>query len=188
MKQNQKHSNQIRIIGGECRGRKLAFAAAEGLRPTPDMVREKLFNWLGQDLTGQTVLDLFAGSGALGLEAASRRAKRVVMVENNRQTVQLLQKNSRELGLKQVETVYSDGLSYLKNSDEQFDAVFLDPPFAWNEWENLFDLLAKHLKKQAMVYIEAGKLPEKPQWLETYREGRSGMSRFELLVCTQVAE
>ena len=65
-----KYNNQVRIIGGDCRGRKLSFHSAEGLRPTPDMVREKLFNWLGQDLTGQTVLDLFAGSGALGLEAA----------------------------------------------------------------------------------------------------------------------
>ena len=63
-----KHSNQVRIIGGQCRGRKLSFASADGLRPTPDSVREKLFNWLGQDLTGKTVLDLFGGSGALGME------------------------------------------------------------------------------------------------------------------------
>ncbi|WP_416191745.1 16S rRNA (guanine(966)-N(2))-methyltransferase RsmD [Neisseria sp. CCUG12390] len=187
-KHNQKHSNQVRIIGGQCRGRKLSFASADGLRPTPDMVREKLFNWLGQDLTGKTVLDLFAGSGALGLEAASRHAKQVVLVENNRQTLQSLQKNVRELGLTQVETVFSDGLAYLKNQVGKFDVVFLDPPFAWQEWGILFDLLQTHLKINAMVYIEAGKMPEKPEWLAQYRAGKSGISRFELLRYAQAAE
>lgn len=185
-KHNQKHNNQVRIIGGQCRGRKLAFASANGLRPTPDMVREKLFNWLGQDLTGKTVLDLFAGSGALGLESASRYAKRVVMVDNNRQTLQMLQKNRRELGLHQVETVFSDGLHYLKSQNEQFDVVFLDPPFAWQNWENLFDLLRPHLKNGAMVYIEAGILPQRPCGLDVYREGKAGMSRYQLLA--QVSE
>ncbi len=178
----------MRIIGGSCRGRKLAFSSADGLRPTPDMVREKLFNWLGQDLTGKTVLDLFAGSGALGLEAASRNAKHVVMVDNHRPTLQSIQKNSRELGLQQVEAVGSDGLLYVQNSGQQFDVVFLDPPFAWDNWQILFGFLQKNLKPQAMVYIEAGKLPEKPDYLEVYREGKSGMSRFELLLYTQVAE
>lgn len=188
IKKNHKHSNQVRIIGGQCRGRKLTFTEAAGLRPTPDMVREKLFNWLGQDLTGQTVLDLFSGSGALGLEAASRHAKHVVMVENNRQTLQTLQKHSRELGLPQVETVCSDGLLYLENQPGQFDVVFLDPPFAWQKWEILFNLLKKHLKNKAMIYIEAAELPPKPDWLGVYRSGQSGMSRFELLQYTQVTE
>lgn len=187
-KHNQKHSNQVRIIGGQYRGRRLTFASAEGLRPTPDMVREKLFNWLGQDLTGKTVLDLFSGSGALGLEAASRHAKRVVMVDNQRQTLQSLQQNARELGLAQVETVFSDGLSFLKNQTEQFDVVFLDPPFAWRQWDDLFALLQNRLTSDAMVYIEAGVLPFKPEWLAEYREGKSGMSRFQLLHYVQVPE
>ncbi|WP_165090212.1 16S rRNA (guanine(966)-N(2))-methyltransferase RsmD [Neisseria yangbaofengii] len=187
-KHNTKHSNQVRIIGGTHRGRKLAFRSADGLRPTPDMVREKLFNWLGQDLTGKTVLDLFAGSGALGLEAASRHAKRVVLVDNHRQTLQSLQQNARELGLAQVETVFSDGLSFLKNQSGQFDVVFLDPPFAWQQWGDLFVLLQSHLKNNAMVYIEAGLLPAKPEWLVQYRDGKSGMSCFQLLHFVQVAE
>ncbi len=187
-KHNQKHTNQVRIIGGQCRGRKLAFASAEGLRPTPDMVREKLFNWLGQDLTGKTVLDLFSGSGALGLEAASRHAKQVVLVDNHRQTLQSLQRNARELGLAQVETVFSDGLNFLKNQSGQFDVVFLDPPFAWQQWDDLFALLQGRLTNNAMVYIEAGALPSKPEWLEEYREGKAGMSRFQLLHYVQVAE
>lgn len=187
-KNNAKHSNQVRIIGGTHRGRKLAFASAEGLRPTPDMVREKLFNWLGQDLTGKAVLDLFAGSGALGLESASRRASRVVMVDNNRDTVQSLNRNCKELGFRQAETLFADGITYLKNTMDSFDVVFLDPPFAWNRWAELFDLLELHLKNGAMVYVETGSLPQRPPYLETYREGRSGMSKFELLLYSQEFE
>ncbi|PSJ80121.1 16S rRNA (guanine(966)-N(2))-methyltransferase RsmD [Neisseria iguanae] len=185
---NSKHSNQVRIIGGIHRGRKLNFQSAEGLRPTPDMVREKVFNWLGQDLAGKTVLDLFAGSGALGLEAASRRAARVMMVENNRQTVCALQNSSRELGTAQVEIIASDSLMYLQQQRGQFDVVFLDPPFAWQDWPRLFESLQSHLKNGAMVYIEASVIPTKPEWLEVYREGKSGMSKFEVLRYTQVAE
>lgn len=182
-----KHSNQVRIIGGQCRGRKLSFTSADGLRPTPDSVREKLFNWLGQDLTGKTVLDLFGGSGALGMEAASRNAKRVVIADNNRQTVQTLEKNSRELGLGQVQIVCSDGIAYLTNLKEKFDVVFLDPPFAWQSWESLFNALGARLNDGAYVYIEAGRQPDKPAWLTGYREGKSGQSTFELRVF-QVAE
>ena len=148
-----KHSNQVRIIGGQCRGRKLSFASADGLRPTPDSVREKLFNWLGQDLTGKTVLDLFGGSGALGMEAASRNAKWVVIADNNRQTVQTLEKNSRELGLMQIQTVFSDGIAYLKTVSEQFDVVFLDPPFTWQDWQILFDVLKLRLNPGSFVYL-----------------------------------
>ena len=184
---HDKHSNQVRIIGGHCRGRKLTFAEAEGLRPTPDSVREKLFNWLGQDLTGMTVLDLFAGSGALGFEAASRNAAKVVAIENNRHTAQTLQQTNRLLGLN-VEIVCTDALAYLARGNMKFDVVFLDPPFAWQEWDKLFQSLQQCLKPDAAVYIEAGHLPQKPDYLEAYREGKAGMSRFELLHYTQVAE
>lgn len=177
-----KHQNQIRIIGGSCRGRKLHFKNADGLRPTPDSVRERLFNWLGQDLTGQTVLDLFAGSGALGLEAASRNAASVVLVENNRRTLQTVEGNIRNLGLKQIETVCSDGLLYLKHCSKTFGTVFLDPPFNWQQWPDLFALLRGRLNIGAAVYIEAGRLPPLPDWLVPYREGRAGMSKFALLV------
>nr|WP_187001690.1 16S rRNA (guanine(966)-N(2))-methyltransferase RsmD [Neisseria musculi] len=175
-----KHQNQIRIIGGSCRGRKLHFNGAAGLRPTPDSVRERLFNWLGQDLAGKRVLDLFAGSGALGLEAASRHAASVVLVENNRRTLQTLAGNICALGLKQVQTVYSDGLLYLKHSREMFDTVLLDPPFNWQQWPDVFALLQGRLNTGAMVYIEAGRLPPFPEWLAPYREGKAGMSRFAL--------
>lgn len=182
---HSKHLNQIRIIGGTHRGRKLHFPDADGLRPTPDSVRERLFNWLGQDLTGQTVLDLFGGSGALGIEAASRGARKVVLVENNRKTLSNIQNNIRELGILQIQTVLSDGLVYLKRADERFDTVFLDPPFDWQQWPELFSALAGRLNCRAMVYIEAGKLPETPGWLSVYREGKAGMSKFAVLVYTE---
>lgn len=188
MSKHSKHSNQVRIIGGQCRGRKLVFADADGLRPTPDSVREKLFNWLGQDLTGMNVLDLFAGSGALGFEAASRNAERAVLADNNRKTADMLRQNARALDLNKLEILNTDGLAYLQRSSEKFDVVFLDPPFAWQGWENLFTSLKNSLKNGAMVYIEAGELPDFPEWLELYREGRAGKSSFVLLQFVQVAE
>lgn len=180
---HSKHNNQVRIIGGSCRGRKLNFADADGLRPTPDMVREKLFNWLGQDLTGKTVLDLFCGSGALGVESASRNAKNVVMVEDNRQTAAKLKQNILDWQLLNAEVVCGDGLQYLQQGGSRFDVVFLDPPFAWQQWPQLFSLLKGRLNEGALIYIEAGQLPERPPWLELYRKGKSGLSQFELLLC-----
>ncbi|MDO5638333.1 MAG: 16S rRNA (guanine(966)-N(2))-methyltransferase RsmD [Neisseria sp.] len=185
---NQQHSNQIRIIGGQCRGRKIHFATGEGLRPTPDSVRERLFNWLGQDLTGQSVLDLFSGSGALGLEAASRNAARVMMTDNSRQAVRNLQQNARLLQLEKVEIAFSDGLCFLERCRENFDVVFLDPPFAWQQWSELFAHLQDRLNDNALVYVEAGQLPQLPQWLQRFREGKAGMSKFELLLYKQAAE
>ena len=178
---NPKHTNQVRIIAGTHRGRKLPFATAEGLRPTPDSVRERLFNWLGQDLTGQTVLDLFSGSGALGFEAASRNAKRVVLIENNRTTAQILKKNSQTLQLPQIEIHHTDALHYLRHHPNTFNLIFLDPPYAWQQWQDLFPLLKQHLAEQAFIYLEAAQLPELPEWLTTYREGKAGMSQFKVL-------
>lgn len=181
-KKHTKHQNQVRIIGGTHRGRKLHFNSADGLRPTPDSVRERLFNWLGQDLTGKTVLDLFAGSGALGLEAASRHARRVVLVESNRATFECIKNSIRTLQTGQAEAVCSDGLLYLQRSGGKFDAVFLDPPFNWQQWPDLFARLQDCLNDGAWVYAEAGTLPPLPGWLEIYREGKAGMSKFVLAV------
>lgn len=191
MKKNQintKHNNHVRIIGGTCRGRKLSFPSAEGLRPTPDSVRERLFNWLGQDLTGLAVLDLFGGSGALGLEAASRNAKEVVIADNCRTTAEILRQNARTLGLQQVQTVFSDGLLYLKQTSKRFDVVFLDPPFAWQGWGELLALLPPLLNENAVVYMEADALPDVPDDFVLHREGKAGMSKFALFNYTQVTE
>src|ERR1700682_2440780 len=124
--------NRVRIIGGQWRSRLIKFPPAAQLRPTPDRVRETLFNWLGQRLDGLTCLDLFAGSGALGFEAASRGAARVVMVENDRQAFGALGGYKDLLRATQVELVFGDALDYLRRSKEAFDVVFLDPPFRQN--------------------------------------------------------
>lgn len=183
---HSKHQNQVRITGGQLRGRKIHFASAQGLRPTPDMVREKLFNWLGQDLTGKSVLDLFSGSGALGFEAASRQAKQVLMCEHNRQSARNLQQYVAQFQLNQkVQVLCQDALIYLQNGVETFDLVLLDPPFMWQQWEELLNSLKNKLNPQAYLYIEAEKLPTLPEWLSVYRQGRAGKSHF---VLTQIKE
>lgn len=182
MQKHTKHKNQVRIIGGEQRGRKIKFVEADGLRPTADSVRERLFNWLGQDLTGTVVLDLFAGSGALGLEAASRHAQQVVLVENNRRVSITLRQRVQEFGLvEQVCVQTADALAYLTTADNRFDVVFLDPPFAWQQWLQLFNLLQPRLNIGAKVYIEAGELPVFPDYLHVRNTGQSGASKYVLL-------
>lgn len=122
-------SNQIRIIGGEWRSRQIVFVDAPGLRPTPSRVRETLFNWLQADILGSRCLDLYAGSGALGVEAASRGAKQVVQVENNPASCQKLRENIAKLAATQIQVVQQDVGQFLNAPAQPFDLVFLDPPF-----------------------------------------------------------
>lgn len=175
-----KHRNQVRITGGIHRGRKLPFADAEGLRPTPDSVRQRLFNWLGQDLTGQTVADVFAGSGALGLDAASRHAKHVYLCDNNPQTAARLKRIIAELKLPNAQAACADALHFLIGLPP-CDLILLDPPFIWQDWPKLFAALRPCLNHGAAVYLEAAALPPLPDWLQPHREGRAGQSRFALL-------
>lgn len=181
-KKHSKHQNQVRITGGLLRGRKISFTDAQGLRPTPEMVREKLFNWLGQDLTGQVVLDLFSGSGVLGFEALSRHAKYAVLCENQRETAKQIKQHAQlfEMASK-TQILNQDGMLYLRDSSDKFDLVLLDPPYMWQEWDNLFQLLQNHLNDGSFIYIEARRLPEIPQWLNIYRQGKSGQSQFLLV-------
>ena len=120
----------MRIIAGQWRGRKLSFPDARGLRPTPDRIRETLFNWLQPVLPGARCLDLFAGSGALGFEAASRGAAQVVMVESERDVVRALQESAKLLSASPVQICRQDAASYLAAGSGPFDVVFLDPPFS----------------------------------------------------------
>src|SRR5690349_15508049 len=131
----------LRIVGGKFRSRRLRVADRPGLRPTPDRVRETLFNWLGQNLAGLACLDLYAGSGALGFEAASRGAARVVLVERDRVAAAALEKSRAELGAAQVEIFAGDADAYLRRSRERFDVVFLDPPFRQNAVPPLLERL-----------------------------------------------
>ena len=122
--------NQVRIIAGQWRGRKLSFPDVQGLRPTADRARETLFNWLMPVLHGARCLDLFAGSGALGFEAASRGAAQVVMVDSSHDVVAALRENAELLSASSLQVCQQDAASYLTAGPGPFDVVFLDPPFS----------------------------------------------------------
>ena len=175
------HSNKgkIRIIAGEYRGRRIAVPDRPGLRPTPDRVRETLFNWLGQSLEGLACLDLFAGSGALGFEAASRGAARVVMVEQDRAAFGVLRTSLDLLKAKQVQLVFDDAFAYLKRSKHSFDVVFLDPPFRQNALPAVFRQL--RLQRGARVYVESGEPYEAGESWHELRRARAGQVSYQLL-------
>ncbi len=171
----------MRIIGGAHRGRKLAVADRPGLRPTPDRVRETLFNWLGQRLDGLACLDLFAGTGALGFEAASRGARRVVMVERDAGAFASLERAKAELGETAVELVRGDAHDYLLRTSEAFDVVFLDPPFGQNALPAVLEALGPKIAAGARVYVEAAAaVPATASW-EELRAARAGQVSYQLL-------
>ena len=174
-------AGKLRIIGGKYRSRVLRVAARPGLRPTPDRVRETLFNWLGQDLSGLACLDLFAGSGALGFEAASRGAVRVVMVEQDRTALAALNRSRAALGAEQVLIVAGDANALLAREKECFDVVFLDPPFRQNAVPDLLAKLPPRLLRGARVYVESGAPVAVPwPWTEL-KQARAGQVSYQLL-------
>ncbi|MBU2640194.1 MAG: 16S rRNA (guanine(966)-N(2))-methyltransferase RsmD [Thiobacillus sp.] len=175
-------ANRVRIIGGQYRRRLLDFPDADGLRPTPDRVRETLFNWLGQDLPGWICLDLFAGSGALGFEAASRGAARVVMIERDAKAIRALEANRAMLGANQLDILRVDALAWLANSRESFDLIFVDPPFDSGLAATVLPELDAHLKPGGRVYIEQARPVVAPPGLVLLRSGRAGRSHFALLI------
>ena len=173
--------NRVRIIAGKWRSRIVKFPAAAQLRPTPDRVRETLFNWLGQRLDGLACLDLFAGSGALGFEALSRGAARVVMVERERPVVAALRASAQALAADGVEVVEAESLGWLARSRERFDLAFIDPPYASELAARALEALPAHLNPAARVYVESAKpLAAGPPW-RTLREDRAGAVRYALL-------
>jgi 16S rRNA (guanine966-N2)-methyltransferase len=174
-------AGKIRIIGGEYRGRRIRVPERADLRPTPDRVRETLFNWLGQTLEGKHCLDLFAGSGALGFEAASRGAARVVMVENDRQVFAALKDSLALIAAKQVELVLGDALDYLARTTERFDVVFLDPPFRQNALPAALERLPQRLAPGARVYVEAPEALDASQSWRELKRSRAGQVSYQLL-------
>jgi 16S rRNA (guanine966-N2)-methyltransferase len=174
-------ANRVRIIGGQYRRRLLDFPNADGLRPTPDRVRETLFNWLGQDLPGWTCLDLFAGSGALGFEAASRGAARVIMIERDAKAIRALENNRATLGASQLDILRADALAWLANNRETFDLIFIDPPFDSGLAAKVLPDMAIHLKPGGHAYVEQGTEVIAPPGLIIQRSGRAGRSHFALL-------
>jgi len=183
------YPGRIRIIGGAWRGRKLSVPEAPGLRPTPDRVRETLFNWLQPHLPGARCLDLFAGTGALCLEALSRGAGHVVMVEKRVHVAQALQRNLDILGAQKAEVVNMDALEYLQQSPQGFDIIFLDPPFASELIERCAALIDAHtwIKPAGLIYIEAPsslrELPIPSAW-KLLRSKKAGQVGYHLVSVT----
>ena len=176
--------NKVRIIGGEWRSRIITFPPETDLRPTSDRVRETLFNWLGQDLTGKVCLDLFAGSGALGFEAASRGAKHVVMVERNLAVFRALRTSAAALAATTVELKRADALEFLRADDGIYDVVFLDPPFRADCLPQVLAALIAHLATGAMIHVEAHRAPVLPPQWQVWRSGRAGAVTHQLLKWT----
>jgi len=174
--------NTVRIIGGQYRRRVLKFPDSEGLRPTPDRVRETLFNWLGQELDGWHCLDLFAGSGALGFEAASRGAARVVMVEQSPKVLAALRENAEILqNPREVEIIRADALQYLTSPKAKFDLIFLDPPYKKGWIPRLEPLLPGVLNEDGAIYVEAEHEIESLGDWRAERHGKAGEVHFHLL-------
>jgi 16S rRNA (guanine966-N2)-methyltransferase len=179
------YRNEFRIIAGEWRRRKLAFPPLPGIRPSPDRVRETLFNWLRDSLVGARCLDLFAGSGALGLEALSRGAAEVVFVDMERAALAAVNAHLTLLKAQGGKTVQADALAWLETPAMPFDIVFLDPPFNAGLLPKVAGLLERGswLKPDAYIYLEypAEHPPEMPAPWAPWRESHAGRVGFGLM-------
>ncbi len=177
-------TGQVRIIGGRWRNTRLDVPQLEGLRPTSDRVRETLFNWLMPKLPGARVLDLFAGSGALGLEAVSRGAASAQLVERDPALVAALRGVVGKLGAaEQIQVSHADAVHWLDNAvPVQADVVFLDPPFAAGLWEQVIERLPRHLAQGAWLYVEApaDAALRLPAGWSLHREGSTRDVRYAL--------
>jgi 16S rRNA (guanine966-N2)-methyltransferase len=172
----------VRIIGGAWRSRIVAFPALPGLRPTPDRVRETVFNWLGQDLTGKRCLDLFAGSGALGFEALSRGAAEVVLVEHSRAAAAALRENAARFGGRGFRVVVGDALHFLRDPGAgRFDVVFVDPPYGSGLGAAVLPRLRGVLARGAAVYVESDQPLDAGHPWRTRKQGRAGAVHYGLL-------
>ena len=175
--------HEVRIIGGQWKRSKLPVADKPGLRPTPDRVRETLFNWLGQDLDGWRVLDAFAGSGALGFEAASRGAAEVLLLERDPQLARGLEANRVRLKGEHMRVESSDAIAWMRRSAPQrFELVLLDPPFAEGLFEDALRAAAPLLVDGGYLYLEAPEVLEPPAecGLALWREGRAGAVHYRV--------
>jgi len=173
---NKPPPGQVRIIGGTLRGSKLPVPDMPGLRPSGDRARETLFNWLQHEVAGKRVLDLFAGSGALGFEAASRGAAEVVLLERDGLLAQSLRDSARRLKADAVRVEYADAMTWLARTPEsRFDLAFLDPPFQANLWGAAAQALSPWLADAAWVYVEIARSApfEAPAGWNLHRQGQT---------------
>ena len=175
--------HEVRLIGGALRRSKLPVPDRPGLRPSPDRVRETLFNWLGQDLTGWRCLDAFAGSGALGFEAASRGAAEVLLLERDAALVRSLRASAQRLKVDTLRVEAADALAWMQRATGPgFDLVLLDPPFGSDLAERALPLALPLVCPGGFVYLEAAAaLAAPPAGWTLHRQGRAGAVHFHLL-------
>ena len=171
----------MRIIGGRCRGRSVRFPATAGLRPTPDRVRETLFNWLGQDLAGRRTLEPYAGSGVLSLEALSRGAAHAVAIDRDGRAIAAIAEHARAFGLTGLDARRGDARAALESDPSCYDVVFLDPPFAEDPWAWLLPLAGARLAEGGAIYAEAAHPLDAPPGLAVVRSARAGQVYYHLL-------
>lgn len=179
-------SHEIRIIGGLWKRTKLKVADKPGLRPTPDRVRETVFNWLGQDMTGLRCLDAFAGTGALGFEAASRGAAAVLLMEKDSALVEQLQATRIQLDASAVQVQRGDGVAAIRQAaPASLDVIFIDPPFDAPLFEPALAVCARALSAEGFVYLEAPKAYTDellaPASLQVHRHLKAGAVHAHLL-------
>ena len=175
--------NQLRIIGGEWKRRTLPFASIDGLRPTPDRVRETLFNWLMWDIQNTQVLDLCSGSGALAFEALSRGAAKVVMIEPNLIQARFLKENIQLLKAENCQLLTLTAQQALKKLNTPFDMVFLDPPYNLDLWQELAVLADPIIAENAFIYVEADRdlaQLQLPSTWQKLKETKAGIVRAGL--------
>jgi 16S rRNA (guanine(966)-N(2))-methyltransferase RsmD len=175
------NAQRVRIIGGRHRGRIVHFPATPGLRPTPDRVRETLFNWLGQDLDGWCTLDLYAGSGALSLEALSRGAALAVAVDRNPALIRALEATAAAFGARGIEGHAAGATEFLARETRTFDVVFLDPPFDTDPWPSLLPASASRLTPAGFIYAEASREIAAPERFRVWRHAKAGAVHYHLL-------
>lgn len=174
-------SNTVRIGGGSWRSRLIKFSDSEGLRPTPDRVRQTLFNWLGQDLTGKTCLDLFAGTAVLGFEALSRNAKSAVIIEKTPAVYKAILENKTTLKADNAQVLIMDALTFLAKNQQTFDVIFLDPPYKQGWLEQVLPLLPAHLSAEGVVYAEAEYALQDSAIWKVVKQSKAGNVYYHLL-------
>jgi 16S rRNA (guanine966-N2)-methyltransferase len=174
-------ANRVRIIGGQFRGRVVRFPATPGVRPTPDRVRETLFNWLGQRLDDRATLEVFAGTGVLSLEALSRGAARAVAVDRNPALVRAIAATGAAIGAEGLETHVADARAWLARDARRYDVVFLDPPFDSDPWSWLLEAASARLAPGGRIYAEGGAPLSPPPGLRVLRNDKAGHVHYHLL-------
>lgn len=178
---SNKASNRVRIGGGEWRSRQLRFPDVPGLRPTPDRVRQTVFNWLGQELDGLSCLDLFSGTGVMGFEALSRGASSAVLVEKAPQAYKALLENKTMLGAGAARVLNMDALHFLTQNQQSFDVIFLDPPYNQGWLPKLLPQMPLRLAPEGLLYVEAEfAIKDDADW-RVVKSSKAGNVFFHLL-------